>query len=311
MHEDSLMDTAKPYKGVVVPMVTPFTQDGDVDLAAAARITEHLATADASVFVLGTTGEAPSIDLAARVLLVDAAVRQNAGRTITYAGISDNCLAVSVDLARRFADLGAEVVVAHVPSFYPLADEDVLRYFEQLADRAPVPLMLYNMPALCKTSLSLSTIDQLSHHPRIVGLKDSQNDTQRLAEALALWKDRPDFAHLTGCTVLSMTALSQGSDGIMPSAANLAPSLFCRLYEAVLGGDMDLAARLQARADGIAEIYAKGRLLSQSLPILKAMMHVCGFCGPHVLPPLRPVTAEKIAEIRNQWPTIAAMIHQP
>jgi dihydrodipicolinate synthase/N-acetylneuraminate lyase len=292
-------------------MVTPFTQEGDVDLGAAARITEHLAGAGTSVFVLGTTGEAPSIDLDARARLVDVTVRQNAGRTTTYAGISDNCMTVSVDLARRFADLGAQVVVAHVPSFYPLVDEDVLRYFEQLADRSPVPMMLYNMPALTKTTLSLNVIDRLSHHPRIVGLKDSQNDTQRLAEALALWRDRPDFAHLTGCAVLSMTALSQGSKGIVPSAANLAPALFCRLYEAVLAGDMDLAGRLQARGDGIAETYAKGRPLSQSLPILKAMMHICGFCGQQVLPPLQPVTAGQIQEIRDQWPAIEAMIHQP
>lgn len=305
------MAATTPYSGVVVPMVTPFTPDGDVDVAGAARITEHLASAGASVFVLGTTGEAPSIDLAGRARLVDAAVRQNAGRTTTYAGISDNCLAVSVDLARRFADLGALVVVAHVPSFYPLADEEVLRYFELLADRSPVPLMLYNMPSLCKTVLSLGTVDRLSHHPRIVGMKDSQNDTQRLAEALALWKDRPDFAHLTGCAVLSMAALLSGSKGIVPSAANLAPALFHDLYEAARGGDRDRAAGLQARADGIAETYAKGRPLSQSLPILKAMMHVRGFCGPHVLPPLRTVTPEKIQEIRDQWPAVAALIRQP
>ena len=305
------MDTQKAYRGVVVPMVTPFTQDGDVDLGAVARIVEHLAAAGASVFVLGTTGEAPSIDLSARARLVDAAVRQNAGRTTTYAGISDNCLTVSVGLARRFADLGAEVVVAHVPSFYPLADEDVLRYFEQLVDRIPVPTMLYNMPSLCKTVLSLATVDRLSHHPRIVGIKDSQNDTQRLKEALALWKDRPDFAHLIGCAVLSTTALSWGSKGIVPSAANLAPGLFCRLYEAGVSGDMDLATRLQARADSLSDVYAKGRSLSQSLPILKAMMHVCGFCGPHVLPPLQTVSSDKMQEIRDQWPTLLAMIHQP
>jgi len=305
------MESPTPYGGVVVPMVTPFTPEGEVDAAAAARIAEHLASAGTSVFVLGTTGEAPSIDLAGRARLVAAVVRQNAGRTVTYAGISDNCLAVSTDLARRFADLGAEVAVAHVPSFYPLADEDVLRYFDLLADRSPLPLMLYNMPSLTKTTLSLNVVDRLSRHPRIVGMKDSQNDAQRLAEALALWKNRPDFAHLTGCAVLSMAALSLGSKGIVPSAANLAPGLFMRLCEAVRAGDMDLAGRLQARADGIAEIYAKGRPLSQSLPILKAMMHVRGLCGPHVLAPLRTVPQEKILEIRHQWPAIQALLDQP
>ena len=307
--QDGVKITAKRYHGVIVPMVTPFTADGEVDLAAAGRIINHIVATGASIFVLGTTGEAPSIAPNVKTRLVKAAVQQNAGRTTTYAGISDTCAAVSVDLARQYTDLGVKVVVAHVPCFYPLADEDVLRYFEYLADHSPVPLILYNMPAVTNTSLSLSIIDQLSHHPNIVGLKDSENNTQRLTEALALWRDRPDFVHITGCAVLSMTALCQGSDGIVPSAANLAPALFCRLYEAARNGDTDLAERLQARADGIADIYWKDRLLSQSLPVLKAVMSIYDFCGPHVLPPLQALNAEQIRELKDKIPILEAMIH--
>jgi dihydrodipicolinate synthase/N-acetylneuraminate lyase len=259
VYYDMAMSTGKPYRGVVVPMVTPLARGGSVDPIAAARITDRLVTAGASVFVLGTTGEAPSIAPAERAKLVDATVRANVGRALIYAGISDNSAAVSIDLARRFADLGAQVAVAHVPCFYPLDDESILRYFESLAGKVPIPLMLYNMPSLCKVSLPLSVLDQLSHHPNIVGLKDSANDTQRLAEAVALWKDRPDFAHLTGCAALSLAGLSQGSDGIVPSAGNLAPGLFCELYESVRNGDLDLAEKLQARADCLGQMYAKGR----------------------------------------------------
>lgn len=307
--QDGAKMTAKRYQGVVVPMVTPFTADGEVDLVAAGRIINHIVATGASIFVLGTTGEAPSIAPDEKTRLVKASVQQNAGRTTTYAGISDTCVAVSVDLARQYTDLGVDVVVAHVPCFYPLPDEDVLRYFEYLADQSPLPLILYNMPAMTKMSLSLSIIDQLSHHPNIVGLKDSENNTRRLTEALVLWRDRPDFVHMTGCAVLSTTALFQGSDGIVPSAANLAPALFCRLYEAARNGDTELAGRLQACADGIADIYCKDRLLSQSLPVFKAIMSVFDFCGPHVLPPLRTLTVEQIRELKDKIPILEAMIN--
>jgi dihydrodipicolinate synthase/N-acetylneuraminate lyase len=171
--------------------------------------------------------------------------------------------------------------------------------------------MLYNMPSLCKMSLSLSVLDRLSHHPNIVGLKDSANDTQRLKEAVAMWKDRPDFAHLTGCAALSLVGLSWGSDGIVPSGANLAPELFCRLYESVRNSSLDLAEKLQARADCLGQMYTKGRLLGQSLSVLKAMMHVAGLCEPHMLPPLEALTADQIRDIRNQLPILEALIRQP
>ena len=159
--------TAKQYQGVVVPMVTPFTADGEVDIAAAERIIKHIVATGASIFVLGTTGEAPSIAPAAKMRLVEAAVRKNTGRTTTYAGISDTCAAVFVDLA----------------------------------------------------------------------------------------------------------------------------------------------GRLQAHADGIADIYCKGRLLSQSLPVHKAIMSVYDFCGPHVLPPLQVLSVEQIRELKDKIPILEAMIH--
>ncbi len=306
-----VMNIVKSYRGVVVPMVTPFTPNGEVDSIAAARIADSLAAAGASVFVLGTTGEAPSIAPAERARLVEAAVRANAGRTMVYAGISDNSAAVSVDLAKRFADLGAQVCVSHVPYFFPLDEESILRYFESLADRIPIPLMLYNMPSLCKMSLPLSVLETLSHHSNIVGLKDSANDTQRLKEATAMWKGRTDFAHLTGCAALSVMGLSWGSDGIVPSAANLAPELFCQLYDSACNGNLEVAERLQARADCLGQMYTKGRLLGQSLSVLKAMMHVIGLCEPHMLPPLQALTADQIRDVRNQLPIMEALIRQP
>ncbi len=125
-----------------------------------------------------------------------------------------------------------------------------------------------------------------------------------------MWKDRPDFAHLTGCAALSLAGLSQGSDGIVPSAGNLAPGLFCELYESVRNGALDRAEKLQARADCLGQMYAKGRLLGQSLSVLKAMMHVIGLCEPHMLPPLRTLTADEIRDIRNQLPVMEALIRQ-
>ncbi len=303
------MSKQKRYHGVVVPMVTPFGEDGDVDLAAAEKITEHIIKGGASVFILGTTGEAASIGLQAKTRLVKTVVKQNAGRTKVYAGIADNCLSNSIDMSRQFASLGMDVAVAHVPNYYPLSEDDITAYFEQLADKSDLPLMLYNIPITTGMSIPVPAIDRLSGHPNIVGLKDSENNLERLQDATTRWKDRQDFVYMMGCSVLCDAALSLGADGIVPGAGNVVPSLFFALYEAsVQGRDQD-AKRLQACANQISGMFQNGRILSQSLPVLKAIMYLLGFCDVHVLPPFGRVTPQEIEALKLQMSDLKALMN--
>lgn len=288
------------YRGVVAPMVTPFRNGGEIDLEAAARVTEHLVAAGVAPFPLGTTGEAASIAPKTRGEFVATVVRHSGHRTVVYAGISDNCLAVSIEMAKRYADLGADVAVAHLPTCYPLGDDEIKGYYEELAQRIPLPLMMYNIPVTTGMSISLDTLEHLSHHPNIVGLKDSEKNTERLQHALILWKDRADFVHMMGCGALCALALQMGSDGIVPGAANVAPKLFADLYEAGSNGRQEESLRLQELADGISAVFHTNRTLSQSLPTLKAMMHLLGFCQAEVLPPLRTFTSSQLQAVSKE-----------
>lgn len=304
------MDEPKKYHGVVVPMITPFKEDGDVDLTAAARITEHIVKGGASAFVLGTTGEGASIGPDAKARLVDCVVRQVSGRRPVYAGIADNCLANSIEMSRQFASLGADVGVAHVPNYYPLSEEDIVAYFLQLADKCDLPLMLYNIPVTTGVSVSVPAIDRLSLHPNIVGLKDSENNLERMQDAAARWKERLDFAYVMGCSVLSDAALSKGADGIVPGAGNIAPSLFVSLYKAATQGQTSQARRLQACGDEISGMFQQGRILSQSLPVLKAIMHLLGLCDVHVLSPFTPVDSETLEDVRKLMPRLKTIMNE-
>jgi len=289
----------KKYRGVIIPMITPFTANDCLDTDAAGRIAEHIRASGACVFVLGTTGEAVSIRPSIKSRLVETTVKNNSHQTLTYAGIIDNCPATSVDMANRFFELGADVIVACVPSYYPLTDDDILNYFETLAEHTGGPLMLYNIPVTTGVSTPLEVIDRLSHHPAIIGLKDSAKDTERMKQAIEMWKDREDFTYLSGCTSLSTTALALGADGIVPGVGNIVPGLFKKLYDAVLSGDLEQANRYQARSDSITEILQGKRNLSESLSVLKAIMHILGFCSPKMLPPLRELTADQIQDLRE------------
>ena len=107
----------KKYHGVVVPMVTPFTDKGEIDIPAAKRVTEHIVAGGASAFVLGTTGEAASVPQHGRAEFVEATVKQTAGRMLTYAGIASNCFKTSDDAGNRYFDLGVDAVLDSAPAF--------------------------------------------------------------------------------------------------------------------------------------------------------------------------------------------------
>ncbi|HEY4787207.1 MAG TPA: dihydrodipicolinate synthase family protein [Bacteroidales bacterium] len=276
----------KKYSGVIVPMISPFTKELYIDLQAVERILETFLQTNVSPFLAGTTGESVSISDSQKLVLIKKAIDFVNHRTIVYVGISGNCLQESIENAKKYADLGADVVVAHLPFYYPISDDQMLRYFEQLANNVPCPLILYNIPVTTKQSIPLDVIDKLSYHSNIVGIKDSEKGIERLDKSLEIWKDRTDFVHLMGAAVQSAHALLHGSDGIIPSTGNLVPKLYSDMVKAALRNDIEVVNELQDRTNRISEIYQKDKNLSQSIPALKVMMSVCGLCEPYVMPPM-------------------------
>jgi 4-hydroxy-tetrahydrodipicolinate synthase len=172
-------------------------------------------------FILGTTGESASLPFELKADYVRQAGKNKQKGTILYAGIASNCLEESIELTKISEQAGVDVVAATLPSYYALTESQMKRYFEQLADAIPLPLIIYNIPATTHSSVPLQIIDELSYHSNIIGLKDSERNVERLHESLHLWKDRPDFSHFMGWAAKSAEAMLLGSDGIIPSTGNL------------------------------------------------------------------------------------------
>lgn len=287
------MKKQKPYSGVVVPMITPFTESGKIDVASVHKLVPHLTASGTLPFVAGTTGEGPSISRTEKRVLVSEACKAAAGSTPVYAGISSNCLAESVEEAKAYHDLGAAVIVATMPAYYPADPDAMLRYFTALADAIPLPLMLYNIPATTHLSIPIALVDKLSHHPNMAGFKDSERGLERIDEATRLWAPRDDFSYFTGWAVQSQYALQRGADGIVPSSGNLVPGVYQAILEAASNGDEQRAAKAQQKGDAVSALYQKDRTLGASLAAFKAMLRAYGLCEPHMLPPLYRLQQDK------------------
>jgi dihydrodipicolinate synthase/N-acetylneuraminate lyase len=287
------MKSNKKYSGVVIPTVTPLTSNYKLDHAAVEKMFNNFYNNNVMPFIIGTTGESASLPTEVKKDFIDVATKLKKPGTVLYAGIASNVFQESVELAKYCFDKGVDVVAANLPSYYALSNNQIKKYFEQLADAVPGPLIIYNIPATTHMSIPLSIIDELSHHPNIVGTKDSERSEERLQQSLALWSKREDFCHFLGWAAKSADAMINGSDGLIPSTGNLHPSIYNEMLQAVEAGDHAKAYDLQRISDVLGDLYQKGRTLGESLWALKVLMRQAGLCESHVMPPLQSLSADE------------------
>ncbi len=294
------MIQAKKYSGTVVPVVTPFTTTGMVDEPAFEALVEaQIAGGVEGIFVLGTTGEGAHIPRDHRRRLVELVVRHAAQRTRVFAGLGD-VRSGEPGEAEGFFQAGVDAVVAHPPIVDRVPVEGLQAWYETLLNGLTGPLLLYNMPMTTGLSIPLDAVENLLGHPRLAGIKDSENNPKRLAELLRRFGGKPDFAVFVGVGALMEAGLKLGADGIVPSVGNLIPEICQQMCAAAHHGDWLRTEQLYQRMNAVSSLYQKGRNLNESLAALKAAMHCRGVCSPQVLPPLRKVSAVELEKIRGQ-----------
>lgn len=290
-------------------MVTPVTGTGALDEPAAARLIEFLIAGGVDgIFVLGTTGEGAMVPPAARQRLVELTVAQARRRALIYVGIGDAPVEGAA-VSNAFLRAGADVIVARPPVTHPV--EQLLPWYRALLDQLEGPLIIYNMPMMSKVSVPLDVIGSLLGHPKLVGIKDSENNAFRLEELLRRFGNRPDFAVFVGVGALMEEGLKLGAVGIVPSVGNLIPEVCRNLCVSAGRGDWVAANDHFSRMNTVAALYQKGRTLSESLSVLKAAVSCRGLCAPHVLPPLRPVTETELAALRSQMSRLQLLNGKP
>jgi dihydrodipicolinate synthase/N-acetylneuraminate lyase len=293
------MKKNKKYSGVIIPVITPLTSGYKLDEGAVAKIFQFLYKNNALPFILGTTGESPSLPVSLKETYVKTAAKHKIPGTLLYAGISSNVVSESIEFAKFCADNGVDAVAANLPSYYGLTEEQIKRHYETLADACPLPLVIYNIPSTTHMSIPLSIIDELSHHSNVIATKDSERNEERLKQSMALWKDRDDFSHFLGWSAKSVEALLNGSDGLIPSTGNLIPEIYAEMLAAVEANDQQKANEMQKLSDMYGAIYQSGKTLGESLWALKVLMKERGLCETIVMPPLQSLSIEEETKLKQ------------
>jgi dihydrodipicolinate synthase/N-acetylneuraminate lyase len=287
------------FHGVVPPLVTPLSDAETLDIEGLERLVEHVLGGGVhGLFVLGTTGEGPSLSHALQRELVERVVRIAGGRAPVLVGISDASLAESVALAGSAASSGADAVVAAPPYYFPSGQEPLVRWGRELAGRVPLPLLLYNMPEMTKHVLEADTIRRLADCPNVVGVKDSGGDLGYFADLVRMARAaRPDWSLFVGPELLLPEACALGGHGAIPGGANVMPRLFADLYDAVRAGDAALVASLRGRARQLAKLYEVGRMPGRIVVGIKTALAALGICHDAVASAFERFGAEQLAQV--------------
>jgi 4-hydroxy-tetrahydrodipicolinate synthase len=238
--------------GIICPIITPLTEEEELDETALNRQIDRLVGNVDGVLMLGTTGELPLVSPPVADRLVET-IRLRAGQALTLVlGIGD---AGTSRARRNMARIGPGVdfVAACSPYYFPYTDDDLLRYYGDLADSSPVPLVLYNIPQNTHIPLSRALVEQCAMHGNIVGIKDSSGDAERFRDLLSL--SRPDFTVLQGTDERNAAQyFDWGCAGYVSGLENITPGLLRALSE------QDPAA--QRRLDLVARVPDQGFWLS-------------------------------------------------
>jgi len=289
------MSSASLFRGIIVPLVTPLADRDRLDEPGLKKLLERVIAGGVhGVFLLGSTGEAPSLTEHLKRELVSKAVEIVNRRVKVIVGITDTSLVDSIELAAFAAEERADAIVAAPPPYFPIHQADLRAYVETLAENCELPLFLYNMPSHSKVAFEVPTVRQLLHHPRIAGLKDSSGNMLYFNQIVQLAQERPSFQVFIGPEELLAESVLVGGKGGICGGANLFPELYVELYNAATIGDLASIHRLQHRVLRLAsKLYSVGDPPSGYLTGLKCALSCMGICSGRLAEPLRSLTGEK------------------
>jgi len=278
--------TAQTVPGVWTALVTPFrgrtinweVWEALVERAAAAKIT--------GIVVLGSTGESPAVAESERERLIARAVEIARKRLYVMVGAGSFNQSHAIHQVKQAASLGADSVLVVTPYYNKPTQTGLRRYFLAIAEKSPLPIILYHIPGRCGVGISPRLTLRLANHPQIIGLKDAGGDVARVGDIVS--RAPEDFTVLSGDDPLTLPMMALGAKGVVSVLSNIVPNRVRELVEAASRGAFIEALTIHK---GLTPLNSTFFLETNPAPVKEAM-NQAGIRVGSVRPPLAPVSAK-------------------
>ncbi|MDO4501879.1 MAG: 4-hydroxy-tetrahydrodipicolinate synthase [Coriobacteriia bacterium] len=283
------MSQALRFGRLIPAMVTPFTQDGDLDLKRARELANRLIEGGAdSLLINATTGEAPTIFYPQKIELFKAVVDEVAGRVPVIAYAGDNCTADSVDFAKQVQDLGVDGIMLVVPYYNKPPQEGMYQHFKTIAEAVDLPVLLYNIPGRCAINMTAETTLRLARDVKnIVGIKEASGDMAQVKEIIDGAPE--DFVVYSGDDSATLEIMKMGGVGVVSTIGNVCPARMKEILELAAEGKWEEAEAANERLLPLME----GLFVTTNPILVKEALKLEGFPVGGVRLPLIDATPEQ------------------
>ena len=233
--------------GIIPPMCTPLTAEGEVDVPSVHTLVEYLLSGGVhGIFALGSSGECASLTGQQRQTLLKTTIAAVNNRVPVLAGILDTSTVRCIEQGLAAREAGAEMVVLAPIYYYRAGQAELIDHFRAVRAAVGLPIMAYDVPSAVNVKLEYATLMQLAEEGVIAGLKDSSGVTDAFRRVLLATRGT-SFRAFTGSELIVDACIRMGAHGSVPGLANIFPADYVRLYDLARAGDWDGAAAIQER----------------------------------------------------------------
>lgn len=272
-------------RGVIAPITTPFTQDGEVDYAGLKSNMDFYAKSGIQGYLaLGSNGENKSLMNDEKVKVLKTIIDNKAKEQFVMAGCIFESTFETITYAKVYEKLGADFLTLLPPSYFKkqMTEPVLKKYFNDVADSVKTPCLMYNAPQFCGgTELSVNLVKECAKNPNIVGMKDSSKGN---IESF-LFGVRDQICVMAGSADFFMNTLFMGGTGGVVSLANVFPYIVNELYTLILEKKYEVAFKLNEKVLRL----NKGVSGSGGVAAVKYGMDLAGLCGGNARLPLLPL----------------------
>lgn len=288
--------------GVIVPMLTPFDEQGRLNPNATTQLTNFLINKGvAGLFPAGTTSEGPLLSITERRQVAEIVVKSSAGRVPVIVHTGAITTGETIELTQHAQQIGADAAAIIPPFYFRYSDDALFHHYAAVAQAVPdFPIYLYNNPGVGNNNrLSLPLVQRLLDAcPNIVGMKDSSGSLELPLQAAQIRGGA--FNTASGGDGMILQGVAAGIDACVSGNANVVPELVVSLHRAASDGDWPQARCLQQQLDQVRSLLKDGRDLS----LFKAMLTRRGLLVGSVRPPLLAASPGVVADC---WQALVAL----
>jgi len=280
------------FEGSLVALITPMSEDGEVDYQALTRLIElHIESGTHGIVTVGTTGESSTLNVDEHLAVVEHTIKTANKRVPIVAGTGGNSTQEAIHLTRQAEQLGADAALSVVPYYNKPTQEGLFQHFKAIADAVPIAQILYNVPGRTVADMSNETIARLAVIDNIVGCKDATGDLERGKALIDLCGHQ--LSILSGDDPTALEYMKLGARGDVSVTANVAPKLMSDMCSAALAGDFDLAEKIDAKLRGLhTELFIE----SNPIPVKYAVSKM-GYTANKLRLPLTSLSLELEAQV--------------